>query len=289
MNYTDFSKTTFYKYSDLIENLEEKYSEGENWELFSNIFENWYNNLKGKKVSNPIPKKIHQIWIGSELPSKYNDWCASWKKFNPDWEYKLWNEEDILSILSPEKKKAFLESTSFGPKGDIARYAILEQFGGVYCDTDFECTMPLDEITDSCTLFAANIFSNIPEIAGGIMGSIPNHPMVHEVSLRLENPVKSTNSKEILLTSGPAFLTRVLEERKDLLLPTDVFFPSHYFYPYPNFQVDKNKSPAKVKKEFLKPVSYGIHWWEVSWEKRDFMYYFKKIVKVIIFYKYWKK
>ena len=44
-------------------------------------------------------KLIHQIWLGDKKLSKTCiPWMKSWKKFNPDWEYKLW-ERIILGNL----------------------------------------------------------------------------------------------------------------------------------------------------------------------------------------------
>ena len=154
MTYDEFSQTAFFKHSDFIPDFQNKMIDADDWEYFSKRFDVWIKNYRGKKIEHGIPHKIHQIWIGSELPEKYKNWCASWKKLNPSWEYKLWNENDILNILSGTIRQVFLESKNPGAKSDIARYAILEKEGGIYYDTDFECIKPLEELTDTCTLFA---------------------------------------------------------------------------------------------------------------------------------------
>ena len=42
---------------------------------------------------NLIPKIIHQLWIGPKpRPSKF---MATWKEKHPDYEYIMWNEEDM--------------------------------------------------------------------------------------------------------------------------------------------------------------------------------------------------
>jgi|GEM_PF-806224 len=288
MTYTEFSQTAFFKQADFIPGFQNNMIDADDWEYFSKRFDVWLKNYCGKTIKHSIPHKIHQIWIGSELPEKYKNWCKSWKKLNPDWEYKLWGEQDILPILNDELKYAFLNSKSFGPKGDIARYAILEKEGGVYCDTDFECTKPLDELTNTCTLFAGFIFSEKPEIAGGIFGSVPAHPLVSTILNYFKKPVLSTDSDTILNTTGPAFLTRTILQHKDTLLKTDVFFPSHYFYPFPNFCREQKLSPEQIKKKYCKDCTYGIHYWEVSWEKHGFYYYVKKIIKMLILWNLWK-
>ena len=288
MTYTEFSQTAFFKQADFIPGFQNNMIDADDWEYFSKRFDVWLKNYCGKTIEHSIPHKIHQIWIGSELPEKYKNWCKSWKKLNPDWEYKLWGEQDILPILNDTIRRVFLESKNPGAKSDIARYAILKKEGGVYCDTDFECTKPLNELTNTCTLFAGFIFSEKPEIANGIFGAVPDHPLVHTILTYLKTPVTSTHTDTILNTTGPAFLTRTILEHKDKVLETDIFFPSHYFYPFPNFCRNEKLSPDEIKKKYRKPHTYGIHYWEVSWVKRGLIYYTKKIIKKIILWDLWK-
>jgi len=42
-----------------------------------------------------IPKIIHQIWLGSPLPDRCKVLQKTWKKYHPDWEYRLWTEKEI--------------------------------------------------------------------------------------------------------------------------------------------------------------------------------------------------
>ena len=81
----------------------------------------------------------------------------------------------------------------------------------------------------------------------------------------LKKPVCTTDPATILNTTGPAFLTRTILQHKDKIFKTDVFFPSHYFCPFPNFYLDQKQSPAEIKKRYYKTCTYGIHYWETSW------------------------
>ncbi len=58
-----------------------------------------------------IPRIIHQLWIGDKpRPSKF---MQSWKDKHPDFEYIMWNEEEIkkrrngLIRLRFKKKRIF--------------------------------------------------------------------------------------------------------------------------------------------------------------------------------------
>jgi len=265
MTYDEFSQTDFFKHCDFIPNFEQKMTEPENWNYLAKRFDVWRTKYENTKIEHAIPHKIHQIWIGSDLPEKYYDWCNSWKKLNPEWEYKLWQEQDILDLLDGPIKSIFLKSKNFGAKSDIARYVILQKEGGVYCDTDFECIKPLEKITETCTMFAGIIFSEKPEIANGIIGTTPAHPFLSVILEELKKPVLSKDTDTILSVTGPAFLTRTILKNKGKVLETDVVFLTHYFYPFPNFCREERIYLKELKKKYIKDCTYGIHYWEISW------------------------
>nr|MBA2306899.1 hypothetical protein [Candidatus Dependentiae bacterium] len=66
-----------------------------------------------------IPKIIHQIWFGPKTPpSIFKESQESLKKHHPDWEYKLWTEEDIPS-LQLENQEFYDLSQNYAEKADI--------------------------------------------------------------------------------------------------------------------------------------------------------------------------
>ena len=45
-----------------------------------------------------IPKIIHQVWRGVQnhvCPPAYEILARTWREQNPDWEYHLWNGEEM--------------------------------------------------------------------------------------------------------------------------------------------------------------------------------------------------
>src|SRR5579885_317918 len=126
-----------------------------------------------------IPKIIHQIWLGSEFPAEYRDWQQSWINHNPDWEYKLWTDENIKELVLTNKKY-FDEAINFGEKSNILRYEILYQFGGVYVDCDFECLKSFDPLVHAYDFFCGLISGKgrIININNAVIGSVPGHPIL---------------------------------------------------------------------------------------------------------------
>ncbi len=44
-----------------------------------------------------IPKKLHMIWVGNDLAPEYvQKFFLKWKELMPEWECKLWTNNDLL-------------------------------------------------------------------------------------------------------------------------------------------------------------------------------------------------
>ena len=55
-----------------------------------------------------IPKIIHYCWFGRKpMPRLARICIRSWKKYCPDYEFKLWNEENFDLSLYPYAKEAY--------------------------------------------------------------------------------------------------------------------------------------------------------------------------------------
>ena len=97
-----------------------------------------------------IPKKIHQIWVNEnpEIPTKYKkEWIESWRKKNPNWEYKLWTTDDCLDLVKTHFKEYLPIYETLRPikKADVVRLLIIYIHGGVYVDLDTICLRTLDD------------------------------------------------------------------------------------------------------------------------------------------------
>jgi len=122
----------------------------------------------------PIPKIIHQIWVGPLKPPK--KWMQTWIDLNPDWEYRLWDndklkktrwhnqhiideyirryEEDVKYRANGLDKFTSARGATFiGEKAtlfawhviaDLMRYEILYRHGGYMPGSDSECIRPIN-------------------------------------------------------------------------------------------------------------------------------------------------
>ena len=79
------------------------------------------------------------------MPELAKECIASWHRYMPDWEYRLWNEENFDVNRTPYTKEAY-ESGKFAFVSDYVRLWALEREGGLYLDTDVKAFKPFDDL-----------------------------------------------------------------------------------------------------------------------------------------------
>tara|TARA_B100000123_G_C25739502_1_gene433107 strand:+ start:1708 stop:3984 length:2277 start_codon:yes stop_codon:yes gene_type:complete len=98
-----------------------------------------------------FPKIIHQTWKNkNNIPECINNNINIWKKYNPDYIHKFYDDNDCKNILLKhfgfKALLAFCIVKAGAFKGDLFRYAILYLEGGVYSDVDLFPVVKLDTI-----------------------------------------------------------------------------------------------------------------------------------------------
>jgi mannosyltransferase OCH1-like enzyme len=92
-----------------------------------------------------IPKIVHFIWLQGEAhlrahqPVFWQNVLRSREIFGNEWQVKLWDEETILPLVSsfPGLAGRYAALDKLAMKADVARFAILKEYGGIYLDVDF--------------------------------------------------------------------------------------------------------------------------------------------------------
>lgn len=84
-----------------------------------------------------IPKILHYIWMGNNPLTPLAEECfASWKAAMPDWQIIRWNESNFDIAAAPIYVRQAYEARKYAFVSDYVRLWALEQYGGVYVDTD---------------------------------------------------------------------------------------------------------------------------------------------------------
>lgn len=151
-----------------------------------------------------IPKIIHYCWFGrGEIPPIIR-WCIDgWKKIMPNYEYKLWNE-DNFDVYSTEWTRTAYEAKKYAFVADYVRLYALCTEGGIALDADMKVLKPFDKFLkysfvsaielnptkalqhrneiDTNTLLPLQYEENVRNlgmtVAAGVMMSIPQHPYI---------------------------------------------------------------------------------------------------------------
>lgn len=107
-----------------------------------------------------IPKILIQTWKSRKLPENFREWSMTWKKHNPEFKYKFFDDNDCFKLVHnhyPEYLDLY-ESLSNIEKADVFRYLVLHHHGGVYVDMDTSCFKPIAPLLD---LFPKSVITGI--------------------------------------------------------------------------------------------------------------------------------
>lgn len=210
-----------------------------------------------------IPKKIHYCWFGrGEMPDKAKKCIESWKKYCPDYELILWNE-DSFDINSNTYVKEAYENKKFAFVTDYVRLFAMYNYGGIYMDTDVEVIKPLDEFLDNKGFSG---FESAQFIPTGIMASEKGFPLYGEFLEYYQNRNFVKEDGSLDNTTNVIIMTKIVEKyglKKTGELQVIngwKLYPSDYFCPL-------NDSTGELN---ITENTATIHWFAKSWiSKRD--------------------
>ena len=252
-------------YNDLIRDSygfsEEHFSHDHEWEVLRCLYERNY--VKSQTVGqiSRIPKIVHMVWLGGELPEECRKFLESWQRFHPLWEVRLWGDKEAEEFPMT-RRDMFEASANNGQKSDIFRAEILYKYGGIYCDTDFECLKPFDDLL-YLDFFTSSGYVDKVELYIGLMASIPQHPIIGRYLNDMTGVDRHNSIWNIFETTGSWYMTKCFFKEVDENTEGVVAFAPGFFYPWPN-----NDRGCLNPEKYIKDFSYAIHHWAVSWVLR---------------------
>ncbi len=153
-----------------------------------------------------IPKIIHYCWFGrGKMPELALKCIASWKKHLPDYELKLWNE-DNFDVNSNSYTKESYEARKYAFVTDYVRLYALYNEGGIYMDTDVEVLKSLDPLLK---YEAVSGFESETQISTGLMGCHKSHSFFKEFLTYYDNIHFIKENGEFDLTTNVTRLTDI--------------------------------------------------------------------------------
>ncbi len=131
-----------------------------------------------------IPKIIHYCWFGgNNMPKKEKDCVNTWKKFFPEYEFKLWNENNFDYQGCNFAKQAY-ENKKFAFVSDYARAKVLYEYGGIYLDTDVKILKPFPK-SDAPNGYMG--FERKAFLGTAVLASVPKNDRIKELMEYYEN------------------------------------------------------------------------------------------------------
>ncbi|MFE4924245.1 glycosyltransferase [Streptomyces sp. NPDC056661] len=214
---------------------------------------------------------IHQTWKDTDVPPEWQKWADSWRIQHPGWGYRLWTDADNRAFLQ-EHYPWFLPVYDGYPeaimRADAIRYFLLDHFGGLYVDLDFECLKPVTEILDGHDLVLGcepdahtrlllarqRGFDRI--VGNAFIASRPGHPFWAHVHRQMVATHKLPSTLDV---TGPFFLTRAVESAPEpesiTVLEAEVLYP----------EVSPYATELFGPQEADYDRAYAVHHWSGSW------------------------
>ena len=206
-----------------------------------------------------IPKIIHYCWFGrGEKPELAKKCIASWKKFCPDFEIREWNEDNCDYLAMPFMAEAYA-AKKYAFVSDVMLLVVLEQYGGVYFDTDVEVLRDISPLLNDEGFigFENNRFVN----SGQVMAAVPHQPIVQAMIDEYKKLHYMQPDSSVMPIGCPPLNSDVLEgfglirNGQEQIVAGIHVYPDDYFNPM-------DSTTGKLAKT---ENTYSIHWYSMSW------------------------
>lgn len=150
---------------------------------------------------------------------------------------------------------------SWGPFSDLFRFSLLQQRGGIWCDTDIICLKPLDFVAQGTYFASEHVLTQGPNGAAThpapttcFIAAPLGEPLIAEC---LRRTAAIGRHQANWADSGPGVVQAVIGEaqRLDCVLQPDIFCS------VPHWDVQRLIHGFHT----INPVAYGLHLWNEVW------------------------
>lgn len=207
-----------------------------------------------------MEKIIHYCWFGNKpLPKLAKKCIKSWKKFLPDYKIIKWTEENVDLEECPFIKGAY-ENKKWAFVADYVRAKVLNEYGGIYFDTDMEVTKDISNLLEKETFLG---IEDSGFVAVGVWYEKNKNSFLTSELLKQYQKIKKFELEKMTKISIPKMLTPILEpyglkkgaKEIQVLHDTITIYPRDYFYPY-SYHRDNN---------IFTDHTCMIHYYDASW------------------------
>lgn len=205
----------------------------------------------------PIPRKLHVIWLGSPLPTKFCGNIADWQLLNPDWAMNVWTAplHDMYNADLYDSANAYVKPDAvWQMRSDLMRYEILLRHGGFYVDVDTKPLRPLGDLFDGLTEWA--VAEDERWISNTYLASVPGSPMMSDIVHGVAQHADKYQHAAAGVVTGPQYMTPLWVGHVDQR--------THLWHPYSWSDVRQYRE-SKVE---IPEDAYAVHSWNHSLDRR---------------------
>ena len=206
-----------------------------------------------------IPKIIHCCWFGGNpIPDRVKVFMNGWKKWNPDYEIKIWSEKNF-DINSNRYVKEAHENHKWAFVTDYVRLKVLYDYGGIYMDTDVEVRKNLDPLLENK---AFSGFEGPDRIPTGTMGAEKHNPWIKVLLEYYDDKAFVRSDGNLDITTNVTTITNITKKHYPIRLNnTYQNLGDVTFYPF-DYLCAKDLRDGKIK---ATTNTYTVHHFNGSW------------------------
>ena len=250
-----------------------------------------------------IPKIIHQIWIGADIPLFQALYMNRWKTMD-GWRYMLWTNDYINEENFPKTFKYIEKARRIGKEegknkfaqiADLMRLEIIDRYGGVYADSTLEPLKHIGSLFEGHPGYKFVVSNEDPcdwncvgnkrkkYVSNSFFAGVPHHPFLERILSEKVLEKIDFSSKLVNMETGPYFIRRHMRKSDGItFLPTDLIYPHGYETAYSPDRPDKcfdyepfegsnlEVTAGDSSKRYIQypcseyPDSYTIKHWEIG-------------------------
>lgn len=206
-------------------------------------------------------KIIHYCWFGGkELPELTQKCIESWKKYFPNYKIIMWSEENFNINENKFIKEAY-KNKMWAFVSDYTRTKVLNEYGGIYFDTDMEVIKDIQDVLKYDTVLG---LEDTGLVGVGFWYEKYKKSKLTKKMLEIYDKFDGFNIKETNNYIITKLISSILKEdgldeknnKLQVLNNNIAIYPREYFYPY-SYNDDK----------LFTDNTCMIHYYNGSWIK----------------------
>lgn len=208
-----------------------------------------------------VPRVMHWWWDGCPPPPEYLEFRQRWVDLHPAWRLEIWNEQRWLTEFGSHPAAALYSGREqysryaheWGWKTNIARYVLLEQYGGLWIDADLEPRKPVDPLIaqiegEQAAGNALAAYEDTRHVNNAFLATPVGGAFISAVVDGLRRRVEAKRRRPSNVATGPHYLTDLHATQPGLVvLDRKLIYPMHWS------ELDQRDSEY--------PDAYTIHHW----------------------------